>query len=161
MIERGLFSHTYEANSKGLWFYILKSTRNETLTDDIFQETFYRFIRANPQNLQAAQEKKYLYTTASRLIIDHYRRSETKNSNELNEELEGNDPLNHTANFEIEKLFSILPAEERSLLWLAYAEEYSHAEIASITGIKEKTVKVKLHRIKKRIKTTFGENGVT
>ena len=39
-----------------------------------------------------------------------------------------------------------LTQREQQLLWLAYAEEFSHAEIAGITGLAPASIKVLLSR---------------
>jgi RNA polymerase sigma-70 factor (ECF subfamily) len=52
---------------------------------------------------------------------------------------------------DLKPYFEMLSAKERSLLWLAYVEEYNHRDIAKIAGIKENTVKVMLFRAKRKL----------
>jgi len=54
---------------------------------------------------------------------------------------------------DLQPCFEQLSSKERSLLWLAYVEEYNHRDIAKIVGIKENTVKVMLFRAKRRLVT--------
>jgi RNA polymerase sigma-70 factor (ECF subfamily) len=53
----------------------------------------------------------------------------------------------------MKKAFDILKPNDRSLLWLAYIEGYSHKEIADIMGLKAKSVRVLLFRLR----TSFAE----
>ena len=46
----------------------------------------------------------------------------------------------------------ISPWKQRTLLWLAYVEEYSHREIAEILEISEGSVRVLLHRARGRLR---------
>jgi len=48
-----------------------------------------------------------------------------------------------------------LTARERQLLWLAHAEEFSHAEIADITGLAPASIKVLLSRARARLKAAL------
>jgi len=51
----------------------------------------------------------------------------------------------------VNKILSSLDPSERFLIILFYNQEKSIKEIAQITGLRESNVKVKLHRIKKRM----------
>lgn len=51
----------------------------------------------------------------------------------------------------LEKAMERLDAEERALITLFYMEEKSMKEISLITGLSENHVKVKLHRIRKKL----------
>ena len=48
------------------------------MADDILQEAFYRYLKAEPFRLNEFQQKAYLYKTAYRLIIDHVRKIKTE-----------------------------------------------------------------------------------
>lgn len=147
------FKGFYKRYSRGLWFYIYKTCGDENLADDIFQETFYKYLRADPIRLKLNefQQKAYLYKTATRLVIDQKRKvkriqQKTYPGNEFEESRE------HTVSLamDMEKLFNLLKPKERTLLWLAYVEGYTHREIAAITDGKEKSIKVQLHRARKK-----------
>ena len=42
-------------------------------------------------------------------------------------------------------------ARDRQLLWLAYAEGYSHQEIAQITGLASASVRILLFRARRKL----------
>jgi RNA polymerase sigma-70 factor (ECF subfamily) len=46
-----------------------------------------------------------------------------------------------------------LKPRERSLLWLAYAQGWSHEEIAATLGLKATSLKSLLHRARRRLAT--------
>lgn len=63
--------------------------------------------------------------------------------------------LNDTEHTELlvklEKAVELLPAEERGLISLFYMENQPIEDIAVVTGLTESNVKVKLHRIRKKL----------
>jgi RNA polymerase sigma-70 factor (ECF subfamily) len=154
------FKGFYKKYSRSLWFYIYKTCGDKNLADDIFQESFYKYLRAEPIRLNEYQRKAYLYKTATRLIIDEKRRvkriqQKTYPGKEFEESRE------HTVflAMDMEKLFNLLKPGERTLLWLAYVEGYTHSEIASITDFKEKSIKVQLHRVRKKFAGILKQEG--
>ncbi|MCP5046595.1 MAG: RNA polymerase sigma factor [bacterium] len=166
-IWKEAFKGFYKKHSRPLWFYIFKTCRDEQLADDILQESFYRYLRAEPIKLNEYQQKAYLYKIATNLTIDHLRK--VKRTMERDRETE-KDPYGergfeecqqHRAflSMDMDKLFEFLKPKERTLLWLAYVEGYSHREIARITGVTEKSVKVKLFRTRKKFAGILQEKG--
>jgi RNA polymerase sigma-70 factor (ECF subfamily) len=47
---------------------------------------------------------------------------------------------------------------DRQLLWLAYAEGYSHREIAAITGLASASIRLLLFRARRKIARLLREN---
>ncbi len=151
------FREFYQKHSRPFWFYIFKICGDENLADDIFQESFLKFLRAEPVIMSENHLKSYLYKIAFRLIIDKKRKIKVENKvfNErkkvFRENLYTEDRENRTdISVEMEKIFRLLKPKERILLWLAYAEGYSHREIAEITKCKENTVKVRIFNARKK-----------
>ena len=52
-----------------------------------------------------------------------------------------------------------LKPRERSLLWLAYAQGWSHEEIAGAIGVKTGSLKQMLHRARHRLATLLERGG--
>lgn len=128
------------------------------MADDIFQESFYRFLKAKPVIFDDNHMKSYLYKIAFRLIVDKRRRikvekrafEEEKRVYEGSVYKEGRES-GISLSLDMEKTFHSLKAQKKILLWLAYAEGYSCKEIAEITDAKEKTVKVQLFRARREL----------
>ena len=157
------FKEFYKKYSRALWFYIYKTCGDESMADDVFQETFYRYLRAEPVRLNEYQQKAYLYKVAYRLIIDQKRKQKTEREkpSEAGFEIkieESKEKEIYMA-LDMEKTFKLLKPAERHLLWLAYVEDYSHKEIADITGAKEKSIKVQLFRVNKKFAAVLKQKG--
>ena len=73
-MDEAAFLDLYEEAAPKLWSFIRRTSGDAALTDDIFQETFYRFLRARLPILERRQMKAYLYRTALSLLSDHWRR---------------------------------------------------------------------------------------
>ena len=152
--NKSWFETLYEQHSKALWYYLLKTLGDAALADDVFQETFYRMWRVRPKGLHPAQEKAYLYKIGTHIVIDIKRREKRTDRIFIRNSLEdeGEAPaVNTMFEGDLKPHFDMLSVKEKTLLWLAYVEEYNHRDIAKIVGIKEKTVKVLLFRAKKRL----------
>ncbi len=155
------FKGFYKKHSRALWFYIFKTCGDESMADDIFQESFYRFLRAEPAKLNEFQQKAYLYKVAYRLIIDQKRRFKVEGWKSGEAAVEENKEEKIFMAMDMEKIFKLLKPKEKNLLWLAYVEGYSHSEIAGITGVKEKSIKVQLFRVKTKFAAILRQKGYT
>ena len=154
------FKVFYRKYSKPFWLFIFKMCGEASMADDIFQESFLRFLKASPVELNEYQKKSYLYKTATRLIIDQKKRIQIEKKKYLE-----NNPEKKKKNFflsmDMEKIFKQLKPKERTLLWLAYVEGYSHREISEITHLKEKSIKVQLFRTRKKFAGILRQKGYT
>ncbi len=153
------FKVFYEKHSKPFWRFIYKSCGDESMADDILQESYFKFIRANPQHLNEYQLKAYLYKIAVRLIIDHKRKIQVEQKSLSNITFEDRKDADIFLSMDMEILFKQLKLKERTLLWLAYIEGYTHREIAEITGTKEKGIRVQLFRVKKKFASILKNKG--
>jgi len=155
------FKGFYKKHSRSLWFYIYKTCGDESMADDIFQESFYKYLRAEPVKLNEYQQRAYLYKIAYRLVIDHKRKikMEQEKSRDMGAGFEMSKEQEMFMALDMEKTFKLLKPKERNLLWLAYVEGYSHNEIAAITGAKEKSIRVQLFRVKKKFAGILRQKG--
>jgi RNA polymerase sigma-70 factor (ECF subfamily) len=62
--------------------------------------------------------------------------------------------------FELGPLLDRLKPRDRQLLWLAYVEGFSHREIAAVTDIHEKSVRVLLLRARERMMQILRDQGI-
>jgi len=153
-----IWENFYERHSRSFWFYIFKLCGDEHMADDIFQESFVKFLRAKPVFLNDRHMRAYLNKIAFRLIIDQKRRikvekkafEEEKQEYEKSLHKKGQEPEIHSF-MDMEKTFKSLKPRKRMLLWLAYVEGYSYTEIAELTQTKENSVKVQLFRAREEL----------
>lgn len=152
------FIEFYQKDARSLWFYILKVCGDENLADDIFQDAFYKFLKAKPAVLNEGHMRSYLFKIASNLIIDRKRREKVERkalevqqqdySDEKRKESQETEILSFMG---LDRMFRFLKTKERILLWLTYVEGHTCGEVAEITGSKESSVKVQLFRARKKL----------
>jgi RNA polymerase sigma-70 factor (ECF subfamily) len=154
------FQVFYARSAPGLRAYIRRASGNEALADDILQESFLRFLRADLPALEDAPMKAYLYKIASSLLSDHWRRVKRERRWSLKNFFGGAPVENPNPDHETMHVFERLKAQEQLLLWLAYVEGFEHREIAAALGLKEKSVRVLLFRARKRLADELVEAGL-
>jgi RNA polymerase sigma-70 factor (ECF subfamily) len=140
-----------------VWLYLARVTGDSRLADDLLQETYYRFLRANAAFESDEHRRHYLFRIATNLVHDERRRPvrETARLAEPHaqpREAAGRDPADRVAQrIDLGRAFDRLKPRERTLLWLAYAQGWSHAEIARSLGVKTGSLKMLLHRARRRL----------
>jgi len=65
-----------------LYFFAYSRTKNQAVSEDLVQDTFFSALKAKDNFKGKSTEKTWLYSILKNKIIDYYRKSSTKN--ELN-----------------------------------------------------------------------------
>lgn len=147
------FAAIYAEQHRSLWAYLVRLGATRTVAEDLTQETFVRWLNHAHSVSEAGQARAFLFTTATRLLIDQWRRE--RRLVPWDEAA----PVQSVAAVEDGMIsgsaWAALSQREQQLLWLAYAEEFSHAEIASITGLAPASIKVLMSRARARLKTSL------
>jgi len=159
-MDAAAFQVFYAKTAPGLRGYIRRASGNETLADDILQESFLRFLRAELPPLEDAPLKAYLYKIAASLLVDHWRRVKRERSWSLRNFLGGEPVTNPRGDSDALRFFRRLKPQEQLLLWLAYVEGFEHREIATALGVGEKSVRVLLFRARKKLAHTLESAGL-
>lgn len=154
MTDETQFEAFYGEHARPLLAYVRRIAAGDAaLADDIVQESFLRFLGASSTAFGQSNfnEKAYLYRIATNLTYDYFRRSSREIKRQTNlapEEIvyEPRGFSNETA-----QIFDRLKMQERALLWLAYVEGQSHAEIAAALGLKSLSVRVLLFRARRKL----------
>ena len=140
------FQEIYDQTARPLKAYLTRLVRNPALADELLQESYYRFLRAEGELDASKNPKSYLYRIATNLANDMFR-----GRRETGMELDDTRSTPGTQPSDVEKILRQMKPRERELVWLAYAEGASHREIAEILGCKEVSVRPMLHRARQRL----------
>jgi RNA polymerase sigma-70 factor, ECF subfamily len=157
-LSRDQFEEFYTSTVRALRSYVCRVASNATIADDIIQESYIRLLRAPP--MERPQRKSYLYRVATNLITD-YRRAESRHRHwwQQSAAVEQSTDTRLDLASDMHHLFAWISVQERSLLWLAYVEGVEHREIAEILDLKEKSVRVLLHRAKHKMQGILSRHG--
>lgn len=158
------FRAFYQRSAPALRSYLRYSCRNASLADDLLQSTYLRLLRFELPQLNESALRSYLYKTARSVMLDHFRRTRREMQGPDDDWLDripAAESLEHNGPpVEILPLLDRLKPRDRQLLWLAYVEGFSHREIAAVTGVNEKSVRVLLLRARERMMQLLKDQGI-
>jgi RNA polymerase sigma-70 factor (ECF subfamily) len=158
-MDEDAFRLFYERTARPVWAYLSRMSGDARLADDLLQETYYRFLRANVSHESDAHRRNYLFRIATNLVRDMRRRPRVDESRvpDGSVDVEHADPQSADAangavrRLDLARSMARLKPRERDLLWLAYAQGSSHKEIAETLGLKTASVKLLLFRARRRL----------
>lgn len=136
-------------------FYICYSfMKNKPEAEDMMQETFLRLISSGKTFENERHEKAWLIVTASNLCKNalkrHWRKEESIDDNvALASQVVESD------NSVLEAIFS-LPTEYKTVVYMYYYEGYSTEEIAKHLRCPSATVRTRLARARKLLRSMLG-----
>lgn len=156
------FTALYHRVARPLRAYLRRLTGDREHADDLLQETFYRFLRADLPPLDDRQRATYLYRTATRLAQDGWRRAARERQRR---ETTPRDPASAPAvdrglAVDLDRAFHRLKPRERALVWLACVEGAPHREVAEVLGLAEASVKVLLFRARRKLARDLDRRGL-
>jgi RNA polymerase sigma-70 factor (ECF subfamily) len=116
-----------------IYRYVYFKMQNQTVAEDITQETFLRFISQNG-SIQG-YEIKYLYTIARNLCVDEYRRVKPDALPEGYEETLASEDESFDERIAVRDAVAKLPAEDQEILLLRHVNNESVGTISKALGI--------------------------
>lgn len=143
------FAATYAEHQRPLWAYLVRLGASRAVAEDLTQEAFIKWLNCARSTDHPGQVRAFLFTAANRLLIDQWRRERRVVAWDSATPVETVAPVGDA--MISSGAWAALTQRERQLLWLAYAEEFSHAEIAEITGLGAASIKVLLSRARARL----------
>jgi len=157
-LGREQFEAFYNRTAPGLRGFIRRVSGNSGAADDLLQEAYIRLLNAPP--LTEPQRKSYLYRTAANLVTDHHR-AQSRQRRWWERAPRPPEAIDSRADLppDLDRLFLLISAQERALLWLAYVEGEDHRAIAEALGLKERSVKVLLYRARVKMEKILKQHG--
>lgn len=132
----------------------LSYTRNTADADDVFQETFLRYVRRRPQFDSEAHEKAWLIRVcvncAKTCLASPWRRH--------TQPLTGCEMTAYSDDHALSEALDTLSPEDRAVIHLYYFEGYQTDEIAEILHKKPSTIRSRLTRARKRLELILKED---
>lgn len=124
---------------------------DRALAEDLVQETFLRVLTAVQQYQHPRPFKPWLYAIATNLARNHYKRADTRHTDSVDDDLEGEDgdvPEDVLlARDEVQAVIAALAAlsdEQREVIVLYYYQSLEGPEIAAALNIPLGTVRSRL-----------------
>lgn len=130
---------------------------------DLCQETFLRAYKSisSFSEIKGGSFQAYLFRIARNLIIDNQRKKKDvplKDNLSIEEESNLDDQIDKKAeNQKLKEALDKLPEVERQIIILRYFEELTTAEVARVIGKREGALRVRSHRVLKKLKDLMEE----
>lgn len=138
--------------------YCVWHTPNRQTAEDATQDTFLKVIRHLDAYVHRGRFRAYLYKIAANVCIDYSRK---KTMEQLPDDLQEYD--SHLEQIESDSNFKWLlrglPAEQREVVLLRFAQELKIREIAEVIGVSMRTVQSRLRSALKRLEKDFDKEG--
>ena len=140
--------------------FLVQMTRDKEVAEDLTQNVFYKVIRYRT-SYNGGQFVSWIFKIARNLFSDYYHKQKKMQSDTTIENVmdsavvtseQKTDDLNH-----LQLALSRLKIEERELIVMNRIQGMRYDKIAEITGSSEGAVKVKVHRIIKKLRSVYFE----
>jgi RNA polymerase sigma-70 factor (ECF subfamily) len=162
-MDSDAFAGFYERSARPLWAYLARVSGDPALADDLMQESYVRYLAAaRPDSIQTEGEvagRRYLFRIATNLLRDHWRRPRQASIEEIPEEFFAATASSAQSDSQavLGPALKQMRPRDRQLLWLAYAEGYTHREIAEVTGLASASIRLLLFRARRKVANLLRE----
>jgi RNA polymerase sigma-70 factor (ECF subfamily) len=143
-----------------IYNFLFQMTRDKAVAEDLTQNVFYKAIRYK-SSYQGGQFASWIFKIARNLFSDYYQKQKRSQHNVVFERIADEDLDTSEDKTEdvahLQTALKRLKAEERELIVMNRLQGMKYDKIAEITGSSEGAVKVKVHRIIKKLRTVYFE----
>lgn len=162
------FENIYNENIDQIYRFTLFRVSDKEKAIDIVQDVFFKYFKYLTDSIEDEKEidfnhKAFLFKTTRNTIIDHYRKKQTQSLDDLLDngyEYSSDEDISHDTGVEIDykqvvKSLKDLDLNSQELVYMRFIEGLSLADISEVTGQKENTISVKIHRILEKLKQRY------
>lgn len=156
--DRAAFRTLFDRHSGRLQGFFLRGVRDAVVAQDLVQTTFLHVHRARRDYDPQRPFRPWLYTIASNVRREHWRRKKRKPEAALEPGHEGSvAPEASTATDRlVRRALGELPDNQREVLLLRWYAGLTFPEIAQSLGINTSAAKVRSHRAMKALRALLG-----
>lgn len=159
-MDEDSFRGFYDRTARTLRSYLAR-VADPGEAEDLLQETYYRFLRARAAYESDAHRRNALFAIATNVARDRLRRRRVDPvAQAASTPVEEADAANGSGKAgtnvrgeraDVTRAMAQLRPRERGMLWLAYAQGWSHREIAGALGLKTASVGPLLFRARRKL----------
>lgn len=156
--DKDAYGELYNIFYRRIYRYCFVNVKDVEQSQDICQETFIKAWRSLPSFTlsKGGSFQAYLFRIARNMIIDLSRKRKDVSIEEI-AEIESKDNLEKELDKEsdlkmIHNALDKLEDTDKQILVLRFFEEMTFEEIAGVTGLNEGALRVRVHRILKKLK---------
>lgn len=160
--DKDAYGKIYSLFYERIYKYCRFNCNNQETAIDICQDTFLKAWKALPSfTTKKGTFQAFLYKIAKNLIIDNSRKKKEESINnyehlETKEDFASDIDKNTSIN-KLKKAIEKLNQKDKQIIVLHYFEELPGVDIAKIVGIREGALRVRTHRIIKKLQDIMGK----
>ncbi len=142
-----------------IYNFFYQMTRDKAVSEDLTQNVFYKAIRYR-LSYKGGKFVSWIFKIARNIFSDYYQKQKRIQNNIKLEKIEAETDEGIDKKEEIDHLFRALKrlkVEERELIVMNRLQGIKYDRIAEITDSSEGAVKVKVHRIIKKLRNVYFE----
>lgn len=145
---------------KRLWRYAYHLTGNSEAAWDVTQDSWLGIIRGISRLNDPARFRPWAYRIVTNKAHDWMRKKPKVPQGQADYVAQGqqSERRRSAMSSNLHSILRLLPAQCRTVLSLYYLEEFGLAEVASILGIPEGTVKSRLHRARREFRELWQQH---
>ena len=175
------FPQIYQEYEQPMFNYILRMVQDHETAKDLTQDVFVRVYQHLSTFRGESSFSTWIYRLATNLCRDHFRKKSSRQDNhtdllgmlssaenqtvEISQSHECHHPMpsdeaviKSEMNVCIHNYIDQLPEDYRAVIILSELQDLKNQDIAEILECSLDTVKIRLHRARKRLKDTLGAN---
>jgi len=155
--DKDAFGSIYQLYYDRIYRFVYYLTYDSELSCDLTQNTFIKMWNSLPRfKIENGSIQAYLFTIARNLVTDFRRRKREYTLDLALNESKHEDMIEKVSKLErqesLHEMLQTLPEIDRQLLILRYFEDLAMADIAKVVQKEESAVRVRIHRILKKLR---------
>jgi len=170
------FNDLFNTYQKPIYNYVLRMVRDNAIAEELTQEIFIKTYKNLSSFRGDSKLSTWIYGIATNSCLDYFRTSDYKKGK--NTDVLDEDILNEeTGGIDIKRFLSIeedliksemaqcirdyvenLPGDFRTVLVLHDLQGFKNREISKILGCSLETIKIRLHRARKKLQSILASN---
>jgi RNA polymerase sigma-70 factor (ECF subfamily) len=159
------FVELVERFRQRVWHICYRLLSNEHDANDAAQEVFVRLFLHRTKFEGRSKYSTWVHGIAVRTCLTirrgrgrRQRRENPASDETIESQSPGTKPATEGLSLDLLQMLEILDEEDRALLILKYAENYSHEELAEIFGLSVSACKMRISRAREKIQQRFGDD---
>ncbi len=150
MDERA-FEAFYRKHARLTWARLYRITGDGAAADDLLQRAMLRFLSDVDAARSEGEQVAFLVRIATNLALDEIRKEKRRPTDQETEVATPGGAGRSDLKQDVDRALAALEPRERAMLWMAHVDGFSHAEIAEVAAVGVPSVKVLLHRARRKL----------